>query len=316
MTLAAAVAGWIYLYDTLSETQMWIGFVFIVLLIGMFVGYMTAQNFQRRMDTLHFAILQLANGNLSGRIPVEGADSFERVYRDFNEMTASLEQRVKLLQKLGEENVLLLAESNEEAVQEERRRLARDLHDSVSQQLFAIHMSASSLPKVLDADLNAAKQVVDQLIHISNHAQKQMRGLIAQLRPMELEGRSLADALDKWFPDYCRQNGLQGTLDFQVADGISEAKEHQLFLIIQEGMANIVKHALAKHASLSLYDIGHQYVLTIVDDGKGFDKGTVKSGSYGLTTMRERAQKLGGELEVLSKAGAGTRMKVHIPKFD
>lgn len=316
LSIGLLMVGRIYFFSELSETEWWLSITVVLLFAGISVGYYTAQRFQRRLDAIHLGVIQLTKGNLSGRIDSGGNGAFDRIFIDFNKMAASLEQRIKILQQLGEERVLQQDEANEEAVLEERRRLARDLHDTVSQQLFAIHMSASSLPKVLERDQELAKQVLDQLIQMSYLAQKQMRGLIAQLRPLELEGKSLADALDKWFPDYCRQNFLQGSLDIQLKGDISEAKEYQLFLIIQEAMANVVKHAAAKHVTLSLHDVGHQYVLAVEDDGQGFDQGQVRQGSYGLSTMQERAQKLGGDMEMFSKLGAGTRMKIHIPKFN
>lgn len=315
LTLGAAFLGWMYFSELLIQSHLWVVYVILLIFIGMAVGYIAAQKFQRKIDTLHLGFMQLTKGNLSVRLPIQGLDSFDRIYLDFNEMTRSLEDRMKLLQSLGEENVLLQAKSNEDAVLEERKRLARDLHDSVSQQLFAIHMASSSLPKIVDSNLEKAKEVMEQLIQMSFMAQKQMRALIAQLRPIELDGKSIVEALDKWFPDYCKQNALQGNLDVQLKSELSEAKEHQLFLIIQEAVANIVKHASAKHVKLSLFETEAQYVLSIVDDGKGFDKKVKKTGSYGLSTMQERAMKLGGDVEILSKSGHGTRIKAHIPKF-
>lgn len=284
------------------------------LLIGAVVGFVAALRFQRKVNVLHLAILQLSRGNLSEKIPVTGTDSFDKIYDDFNEMAESVKKRIALLQKLGEENVRKAADS-EAAVLEERKRLARDLHDTVSQQLFALHMSASTLEKLMERDPAKAKGLAGQIIEVSAIAQKQIRGLIAQLRPVELEGRSLAEALDRWFPDYCRHNGLTGSLDIRVGEDVSDAVEHQLFMIIQEAMANVVKHAQARHVTLALQETEHQYVLTLTDDGIGFYRGQVQTHSYGLSTMRERANKLGGEIEILSKAGAGTRIKVQIPKF-
>lgn len=306
---------WLYFAEALTLREQVISYVVIIVVVGMAVGYFAAQNAQRKVDTLHLAILQLSKGNLTNRIKADSNDSFGRIYHDFNSMAATLENKVKMLQKVSEEDVMKQGEVVESAVLEERRRLARDLHDTVSQQLFAIHMSASSMPKILERDIEVAKQVLEQLIQMSYHAQKQMRGLIAQLRPLELEGKSLTDALDKWFPDYCRQNGLQGSLEANVQGSISEAKEHQLFLIIQEAMANVVKHAAAKQVVLSMNEMEHQYVLSISDDGKGFNR-SAEPTSYGLSTMRERAQKLGGDTEIFSKPGSGTRIKVTIPKFE
>lgn len=311
--LAAARLFWL---DWLSDEIVWIEFMLVLAALCLFAGYMVAIQFQRKIDSLHLAILQLSRGNLSERIRPLGLDPFDRIYSDFNNMAGSLEKRIMLLQKVGEENVMLLTPSNETAVTEERKRLARDLHDTVSQQLFAIHMSASSSAKLVErGDYSQAQTILGQLVDISALTQKQLRGLLAQLRPIELEGKRLAEALDKWFPDYCRHNGLQGNMDIRLTETMSEAMEHQLFLIIQEGMANVVKHASAQHVNLVLQDNGNQYVLEINDDGRGFQQEGERMHSYGLSTMRERASKLGGELEITSKTGAGTRVKVYMPKF-
>jgi signal transduction histidine kinase len=313
-SFAAFFLLWHYLAPVIPFLHLLLLIVCSFLAIGAVIGFVAALRFQRKVNVLHLGILQLSRGNLSEKIPVTGTDSFDKIYDDFNEMAESVKNRIALLQKLGEENVLK-ASGSETAVLEERKRLARDLHDTVSQQLFALHMAASTLEKLLDRDPDKAKAITGQIVETSAIAQKQIRGLIAQLRPVELEGRSLAEALDRWFPDYCRHNGLTGSLDATIGEDVSEAVEHQLFMIVQEAMANVVKHARARHVTLSLKETEHQYVLTIADDGIGFYKGQVQTHSYGLSTMRERANKLGGEIEILSKAGEGTRIKVQIPKF-
>ena len=316
VVLAAAYLGWIYMAPQFSSIDMWLGFVGGLVLLGLFVGYWASVHFTRKVDMLHISILQLMKGNMSHRINGMEQDSFYRIFTDFNQMASSLEERIRILQKLGEENALLYTQSNESAVREERKRLARDLHDSVSQQLFAMHMSASSLPKLIEQNKPELVQaVLKQVIEMSVLAQRHIRGFIAQLRPLELEGKHLTEALDQWFPDYCRQNGLRGVLDIQLHEGLSDGIEQQIFLIIQESMANVVKHANAEQVTLSLHDIGHQLLLNISDNGKGFRIQDVKTGSYGMYTMRERAQKLGGDMEVISNAGRGTRIKVMIPRF-
>ena len=309
--------GWQVWNDALADNGLWFEYAVLVVACALAVFYMFVQKLQRKIDTIHLAILQLANGNLGERIPASGNDPFNRMYHDFNKMASSLETRIKLLQKVGEENVMLQAQANEAAVIEERKRLARDLHDTVSQQIFAIHMSASSVAKLAErGQMEKAVPLLTQLAEMSHLAQKQLRGMIAQLRPIELEGRRLAEALDRWFPDYCRQNGLQGSMDIRLPGHVSDGIERQLFLIVQEAMANVVKHASARHVALTLHDNGNQYVLTVSDDGQGFQEKKVRVDSYGLSTMRERALKLGGDLELWSKEGAGTRIKVSIPKFE
>ncbi|MDF2924291.1 MAG: sensor histidine kinase [Paenibacillaceae bacterium] len=316
-TLLLAIAGWVYL-STQREApaaSLWVEYALLLLLIAPATGYFVARRYQSKVDSLHLSIKQIAKGNLAERLPVSPGDPFEGVYRDFNAMAASVENRLRLVQQEGVADVLKSMQSNQDAVMEERRRLARDLHDTVSQQLFAIHMSTSALPKLLEMNPEGAKTVVGQLVNMSHHAQRQMRSLIAQLRPLELEEQTLEEALGKWFPDYCNQNGLQGKLEIALPDELPEAIEHQLFLIIQEGMANVVKHAKAKRVSLLLYDAGHQYVLQIVDDGVGFEPDSSKRSSYGLATMTERAERLGGDADIRSKPGNGTVIHVNIPKF-
>lgn len=300
----------------IGDPHVWFYELVGIIVLTLVIGYIAGRRLQGRIDLLHLNLLQAAKGNLSVRMPETLDQSFAGVYHEFNNMTDAVEKKMQLLQQLGEQEVVEKEQAAELAVLEERRRLARDLHDTVSQQLFAIHMAASSLPKVLEINEVQAQTVMEQLILMSNTAQRQMRALIAQLRPMELVGKSLAEALDQWFPDYCRQNGLKGIKDLDIQGDMSEAKEHQLFLIIQEAMANIVKHAGAKVVSLSLKEGPRQVTLSISDDGQGFSSTYQKPGSYGLTTMRERAEKLGGNVEIISKPGAGTTIRVHIPKFE
>ncbi|ULO06005.1 HAMP domain-containing sensor histidine kinase [Paenibacillus sp. 19GGS1-52] len=302
-------------YIKVVDYRMWVYLCIGIVLFSVIIGYMAGQRIQRRVDHLDLNMLQVAKGNLSVRMPESDDQSFARVYHEFNSMMDTVENKMQLLQRLGEQEVIEKEQAAESAVLEERRRMARDLHDTVSQQLFAIHMSASSLPKVLERNVEQGQTVMNQLITMSQMAQKQMRALIAQLRPVELEGRTLFEALEKWFPDYCRQNGLKGMKELELQGELSEAIEHQLFLIIQEAMANIVKHAIARIVSLSLRETPRQVVMSISDDGQGFENVQHKQGSYGLTTMRERAEKLGGQVEIISRRGAGTTIRVHIPKF-
>jgi len=314
--MIVAYFGGVIFTDNAPSLEVWLEWTVVLLLVQMIVAYIFGHRNQQRIDQLQLAFKQATAGNWDTRLPNLGMDAFAGVYEDFNRMLAKIEDRLQLLQQLGERDITEEASSKEAAVLEERKRLARDLHDTVSQQLFALHMSASSLPMLLEKDAEQAGKLMRQLIEMSSSAQRQMRGLIAQLRPMELQGRTLTEALERWFPDYCRHNGLQGTLDIQLEGAMSEPKEHQLFLVIQEAMANVVKHAKAQTVRLYLGETARQITLQIEDDGVGFAAGHVREGGYGLSTMRERALKLGGDAEIVTKQGAGTRVRVWIPKFN
>ncbi|WP_027092767.1 HAMP domain-containing sensor histidine kinase [Cohnella thermotolerans] len=315
VVIALLYIGWTRWDGQIPNPKWWMGWGVALLIADITIAYRLGRRTERRIDQLQLAMKQAASNNWNVRLPEIKGDAFSGIYRDFNLMLEKLESRMKLLQQLGERRVLEEVPAHEAAVLEERRRLARDLHDTVSQQLFALHMASSSLPKLMELDPEQGAKVMQQLIVMSSSAQKQMRGLIAQLRPMELQGRTLPEALDRWFPDFCRQNGLQGTLDIQCDVALSEAMEHQMFLIIQEAMANVVKHAEAKTVRLTLGETESQISLQIEDDGAGFRAEQVRAGAYGLSTMRERAEKLGGDAEIVTKPGAGTRVRVWFPKF-
>lgn len=295
----------------------WLFGISTVIVVSLIMGYVAGVRLQRRLDVLHLSMMQVIKGNWSERIPLGDEASFDQLYEDFNRMVDVMEKKLRLLQKMSERQVMDREKDCEAVVLEERRRLARDLHDTVSQQLFALHMASSSLSKVMERDRKRAEMVVNQLIEMSHIAQRQMRSLIAQLRPLELDGRTLQEALDRWFPDYCRQNGIQGKFDIDMNIKLSEAIEHQSFLMIQEAMANVVKHARATQVTLTMHATPAQFILAIADDGQGFDLqgAAYKIGSYGLTTMKERVDKLGGNLDVISQPGAGTTIRVHIPLF-
>lgn len=303
-------------YAESAMPQTWLYYLALIVVTTLIIGYIAGLRVQRRIDVLNLNMLQVTKGNLSSRIDEDEDASFSGVFPQFNRMMDAIEERMKWVQRLGEQEVIEKEKAAEAAVLEERRRMARDLHDTVSQQLFAMHMSASALPSLLKQHQEQGNIVLEQLITMSQTAQKQMRALIAQLRPVELENRSLEEALDAWFPDYCRQNGLKGIKEQEFIGGISEAIEHQMFLIIQEAMANIVKHAGASLVSLSIREEERRIVFSVSDNGKGFrPEEAGRQGSYGLMTMKERAEKLGGNVDIIAHPGAGTTIRVNIPKF-
>lgn len=289
--------------------------VLFMAIIGIVLIHRMMNSDKEKFERVELAIKSAARGNYHTRIEYKGDEQNSQIYEQFNELMEEIEQKLSYLQVLGEQRVKQEATTVETAVHEERKRLARDLHDTVSQQLFAIQMSAASLQKLYGRDEKATTAVMEQLVTMSTTAQTQMRKLIAHLRPMELVNQTLSHALTKWFPDYCRQNKIQGHLENRLENNLSEAKEHQIFMIIQEAMANIVKHARCTNCFLTLFETDSQIHIEIKDDGIGFDVNIPTTNSYGLITMRERAKKLGGNTEIMSKHLRGTVVKIAIPKL-
>lgn len=315
MTAIVTLVSFAFLHDYVSPIILWIISVVITVLISAVFAHFMLKRERSSLERLEYAVKNALNGDYTSRVQFQADDPHREILEPFNEFLEQTEQKLLYLQVIGEERVLKETASIESAVFEERKRLARDLHDTVSQQLFAIHMCASSITKLREVNPEQSDQVLQQLVTMSSTAQQQMRKFIAHLRPMELENRSLAEALHSWYPDYCRQNNIQGKLEYRIEVPLTEAKEHQLFLIIQEGMANIVKHAKCTSCQLTLYETESQVIMNLQDDGIGFKQEALSRKSYGLSTMQERAQKLSGLTEIVSKEGRGTIVKVTIPKL-
>jgi signal transduction histidine kinase len=228
-------------------------------------------------------------------------------------------------------NARLHAVARELAASEERNRLARELHDSVTQLLFSMTLIAQSLSAAWKRDMEEGERRTMRLLELSQTALAEMRSLLSELRPAsDTEAAPVARAADA-----IRRHGLVGALRRHVrgltADGlrvafsargyvrVSSEQEYELFRIAQEALHNVVKHAAAKTVELSLSSGPQRTVLRVRDDGTGFDGGMPGAHSgrtwpgLGLRTMRERAESLGAHFTVQSSPQRGTTVEVSVP---
>jgi signal transduction histidine kinase len=211
------------------------------------------------------------------------------------------------------ENARLEENRRELARLEERNRLARDLHDSVSQMLFSISMTAKGVESFLeDNHLDTAKIAVKDMQTLSREALKEMRSLIMQLRPAGVEKGILTALIE-----YGTRLGLQVN---GQADGIlalTSTVEETLWRIGQEALNNVSKHAGSKKVDLTLSVSSNDIVLSISDTGRGMAKKekSAKQGSLGLSIMQERAEALGGRFRLTSMPRKGTTIEVIIPLY-
>ena len=199
------------------------------------------------------------------------------------------------------------------AALEERQRLARELHDSVSQALFGIGLGAKTARTVIERDPAKAIESIEYVHALAKTGMAEMRALIFELRPESLEKEGLVQALLKQAEAVGARHGIsvQPTLcDEPVA---SLPVKEAIYRIAQEAMHNTVKHAQAGQIQLSLTWSEREVAMEISDDGAGFDTAASYPGHLGLHSMEERATRLGGTLEVGSVAGGGTRVCVRIP---
>ena len=268
---------------------------------------------------------RIANHDLAARARVEGPDEFRRIAAAVNQMAAGLEG---FQERLAQENEQILSEMQSRVALEERTFLARELHDSISQILFSMTLQTRA------AELTLQKEGLDpegplahhltRMRELTNGALAEMRALIFELRPGALREEGLVAALRKQAAGMAARDELavqveapEDPIDF---DPITE---EQLYRIGQEALHNVMKHAGAGRVRIRLVPPrgaatpgtaapSGEFVLEISDDGCGFDPAVRRPGHMGLQTMSQRARRIGGRLEVESRPGQGTTVRVRV----
>ena len=213
------------------------------------------------------------------------------------------------------ENARLYERSRELSVIEERNRLARDLHDSVTQTLFSMSLTAEAAVAAIGSDPQAAKGQIENLRELARAAVQEMRSLIFELRPAELESDGLLPTLQKHIDVVRRITRRVIELREEGYRRQSTAVEKELFRIAQEALNNAIKHSQAGRIEIELALREGRVKLVVSDDGVGFDPSDrqIRSRRLGITAMEERAEQIGGELRIESTAGRGTRVVLEAP---
>lgn len=197
-----------------------------------------------------------------------------------------------------------------EVSEEERQRLSRELHDRIGQPLAALRINLD----VLRGRVPQAQPEVDRLAALVQELIALVRTLTAELRPPELEQIGLAAALRNYAGAAAARYGFAvDVLGAEFEPRLPRASERALFRIVQEALANAAKHAKAETVTIELDEEGGEAIVAIADDGGGFDPAGQSAG-FGLHAMRERAQEVGGRIEVESAAGLGTRIVAAVPR--
>jgi PAS domain S-box-containing protein len=212
-------------------------------------------------------------------------------------------------------NARLYEQAEGKAALEERQKLARELHDSVSQALYGIGLGARTARTLLDRNPSALAEPLDYVLGLSEAALAEMRALIFELRPESLEQEGLVAALEKHAASLRARYGL--VVDFRSGDGdepdVPLATKEALYRVAQEALHNVTKHARASQVQLRLACQDGCLVLEVQDNGAGFDPSGSFPGHLGLQSMRERTERLGGSLHIASDVGQGTRVCARVP---
>jgi signal transduction histidine kinase len=212
------------------------------------------------------------------------------------------------------ENARLYDRSREQDILQERNRLARELHDSLSQALFSMVLNAEAANLFFDVDQEKARQQIGLLYETANSALKEMRTLIFELRPANLEQEGLAMVLSKHAKLIGDRHNINVRVEIKGQGRLPLHIEKALFRVAQEALNNIVKHAKATEATIVLSTQEETAYLKIKDNGVGLSEGVVKPNTLGLTSMRERVEQLGGTFQIgPNPSGQGAQVVVSVP---
>jgi PAS domain S-box-containing protein len=209
----------------------------------------------------------------------------------------------------------LLRASREKVALEERQRLARDLHDSVSQAVYGIALGARSAMELLSTDPTQVREPLEYVLRLSEAALAEMRALIFELRPEALEREGLTGALKHHTAVLRARHGIAVEEALAGEPTMSWESKQALYRIAQEALHNAGRHARATRVRIGLSEDDAHIRLEVSDNGVGFDSQSAYPGHFGLNTMRERANELGGSLEIESRPQAGTSVRAIIPAF-
>lgn len=221
-----------------------------------------------------------------------------------------IETQKTSLKKMIDETVETEERLIQERVIEERQRLARELHDSVSQQLFAASMLLSAINEGNEED--PSRQPLRQVEQMVQQAQLEMRALLLHLRPVALNNKTIAEGLEDLL------NELKEKVSFHIRYRLEEVKlskgaEDHLFRIAQETLSNTLRHAQATEVDVLFIERDGLAILRIQDDGVGFKQADDKTGAYGLQNVRERAIEIGATCKIVSVPSQGTIVEVKLP---
>ena len=274
--------------------------IVVASIVGAFFGYVASRGLTRRLHRLSDVAGAWSQGDFSAYVRDSSGDEIGQLGRRLNLMAEQLQNLVRTREAL--------------ATVEERNRLARELHDSVKQQVFATSMQLAAARSLLTEAPQEAERRLAQAELLVQQAQQELSGLLQELRPAALSERGLGAALEDYAGDWAQQTGIEIDVRVRGAPALPLAAEQALFRVAQEALSNVARHSAASQVALQLTSGGDEVTLRVKDDGRGFEaEAPVHRLGFGLRNMRERIEALGGELVVASAAGEGVRVEAHLP---
>jgi two-component system sensor histidine kinase UhpB len=267
------------------------------------------------LDQVVSGMDEMARGRLDARLRDFSLPELERLRQSFNAMAAALEASRAENRQLSHDQAL--ARLVQERLDEERRAIARELHDELGQCVTAIRAIALSIAgRVEDVQPEVHGSALS-IASVAGSMYDAVHGIVARLRPAALARLGLAEGLREWLHGWqANHPGREVSYGIGIGDGIGElpaSVELAVLRIVQEALNNAVRHGEARHLRVRLDSDGGRLTVVVDDDGRGFAPERHAPGSFGLAGMRERASELGGKLEIASRQGDGTRVLATFP---
>lgn len=306
----------VLLFNKWLHLPLFFWLLLFIVISGGIAGYSYGNQLKKRLETLIISTLSFQRGNLAHRLPPLGDDEIGLVAEHLNEMAVRIEKQVVSLQKLSSEKVELQEKMKQSVISAERQRIARELHDAVSQQLFAISMMTSAVLETIaehEAEKPKMKKQLEMIEKMAGDAQNEMRALLLHLRPATLEGKRLREGVEELLNEFKEKQQIQIQWNIEELPSLPIGIEDHVFRIIQEGLSNVFRHSRATSVFVHLSVKHRRLHLKIVDNGVGFEMSQSKLSSYGLQSIQERANEIGGIVEVLSFPERGTQIDVKVP---
>ena len=298
---------WQYLLQDLEKTQK---LVFLALIFSISLTFFFIL-FWRLIDEVSRKTIQINLKRLLAGKEVASVGDAD-LDASFKSLSGKLSLLTEAIQKA--DNQILAKE--EDIIEKERKRIARDLHDTVSQEIFAAHMILSGLSqqatKLEPENMQTQLQGVTAILET---AQRDLRILLLHLRPVELEQKSLVEGIQSLLKELKEKSDLKVAFKFQVVSLPKKIEEH-IFRIVQELLSNTLRHAQASCLDVYLYQTETELQLKVVDNGRGFEPADVDDLSYGLANIKERVEDMAGTLQLLTAPKQGLAVDIRIPLLD
>jgi signal transduction histidine kinase len=264
--------------------------------VGVLFGVLASWRVVRRVRRLERAAAAVADGDYTVTLPVSGRDEVGRLEANFTTMTRQLDSAVAAERQ----------RATGDARAAERARIAREIHDAISQHLFALRMIAAGMRKA-----DPANQQAQAIERISEDAVRDMQMLLIELRPASLDGAGLTTALQEICAAYHDRLGIAVDASLDSVN-LPAPVEHALLRIAQEAFTNAVRHGNARQLAVSMTSQDGHVQLVVRDTGTGFDPAAPHAGS-GLTHIQQRVAELGGTVDIDSAPGDGAALTVRVP---